>query len=420
MKNEKCETRPSTYTESSSESSLALANNSLVWGKARSEMLLDPDVTNLNTGSFGPLPRTVFDRVTELRKRLAEEPMDFLLRQAPPLLWQAREQLATYLSGDARRLVFTANVTAAINLVAASLRLASPGEILLTDHEYGAMQWCWERAAQRQGLSIRFVALPRVPDTPSEITRVVRAAMTPRTRLFFFSHICSPTGIVLPARQLCEAARRQGVLTVVDGAHAPAQIPVCLAEIPCDFYAGNCHKWLLAPTGSGFLHFGPDSMERVRPLQVSWGWRHGAVDVDERDEFGSTPRLRALEFEGTRDPCPWLSVPAAIEFQARLDEALIRKRILGLSDYVRERLGLGLGFEAVTPDHCDLKAAMTAFVLPLGVDPVQLRRSLWEEFRIEVPIIERPGHSLIRVSTHFYNNEEEIDRLYQALQTLLA
>src|SRR5262245_31751015 len=125
------------------------------WADARARMLLDPSVANLNTGSFGPLPRTVFERVTHLRHRLAEEPMDFLVRQAPPLLWQARERLAGFVGADPRRLAFTANVTAAVNLVAASLPLSSPGEILLTDHEYGSMHWCWERAAQRQGLTVR-------------------------------------------------------------------------------------------------------------------------------------------------------------------------------------------------------------------------------------------------------------------------
>src|SRR6516162_4416331 len=126
---------------------------SVLWSHARSQMLLDPGVANLNTGSFGPLPRVVFDRVTALRRRLAEEPMDFLIRQAPPLLWEARERLASFLGADPFRLAFTANVTASINTVAAALCLAAPGEVLLTDHEYGAMQWCWERAARRQGLT---------------------------------------------------------------------------------------------------------------------------------------------------------------------------------------------------------------------------------------------------------------------------
>src|SRR5262245_51632471 len=157
------------------------------WSQARAQMLLDPEIANLNTGSFGPLPRVVFDRVTALRHRLAEEPMDFLVRQAPPLLWEARRRLADFLGADPRRLAFTANVTAAVNTVAAGLRLAAPGEILLTDHEYGAMHWCWERAAQRQGLTLRTFALPAMARTPGEIADAFRAALSERTRVLFFS-----------------------------------------------------------------------------------------------------------------------------------------------------------------------------------------------------------------------------------------
>jgi isopenicillin-N epimerase len=331
-------------------------------------MLLDPAVANLNTGSFGPLSRPVFARVTELRRRLAEEPMDFLLRRLPPLLWEARARLAAYLGAEVRRLVFTANVTASINLVAASLRLAAPGEVLLTDHEYGSMHWCWERAAVRQGLSVRTFALPPLPGRPEEVVAAACAALTERTRLLFFSHVLSPTGMVLPARELCAEARRRGVLTVVDGAHAPGFVPLDLAEVGADFYGGNCHKWLLAPTGAGFLHLGPGNEDRLSPLQVSWGWRGEGRPADERDEYGSTPRLRRLEFEGTRDVCPWLAVPAAIDFQADLGPERIRARMRELAGYVRRRLGGDLGLAPATPDHPEMCGAMTAFRLPPGVD----------------------------------------------------
>ncbi len=198
-----------------------------MWSDARQQMMLDPTVINLNTGSFGPLPRCVFERVTALRVRQAEEPMDFLLRVLPPLLWQARTRLACFLGGRPERLVFTVNVSAAVNLVASSLRLASPGEILLTDHEYGAMVWCWERAAQRLGLTVRTFPLPIMPSAPEEIVDAFRTALSPRTRLAFFSHVLSPTGMVLPAKALCAEARKRGVLTVVDGAHAARDGAAC-------------------------------------------------------------------------------------------------------------------------------------------------------------------------------------------------
>jgi isopenicillin-N epimerase len=389
------------------------------WTAARNAMMLDPTVTMLNTGSFGPLPRVVFDRVTEIRWRLAAGPTDFFVRQLPPLLADARRRLADFVGADRQRLVFTENVTSAVNLVAASLRLAAPGEVLLTDHEYGAMHWCWERAAQRQGLTLGTFALPQLPVDPREVVDAACAAMTDRTRLLFFSHVLSPTGLVLPARELCAEARRRGVLTVVDGAHAPAFVAGLNVEaIGADFYGANCHKWLLAPTGSGFLYLGPGSFERVQPLQVSWGWRPDRSKFDEPDEFGSTPRLRYLEFEGTRDVCPWLAVPAAIDFQTGLGLDRIQGRIRELARYTRERLSGTAGLTLATPEDSRMYGAMTAFRVPPGCDPAELRTRLWER-RIEVPAMERPDRVLVRASTHFYNTESEIDTLADALEAIL-
>jgi isopenicillin-N epimerase len=361
----------------------------------------------------------VFEKVTALRRRLAEEPMDFLLRQTPPLLWQARERLAQFVGGVPHQLVFMANVSAAINLVASSLRLAAPGEILLTDHEYGAMHWCWERAAQRQGLTVRTFPLPPLPGDPEEIVAAARAAKSERTRLLFFSHVLSPTGMVLPARELCAEARRRGIVTVIDGAHAPAMIPLDLTALGCDFYGANCHKWLLAPTGTGFLYLGTRKEDRLQPLQVSWGYHFSRAGADERDDFGSTARLRAFEFEGTRDPCPWLTVPTAIDFQTSLGWERIHARRAELTAYVRECLTTELGLSLATPAHPALHGAMTAFALPKDVEAAELRRHLWERYRLEVPIIERPKGLLVRVSTWWFNTEEEVDLLTRALKELL-
>jgi isopenicillin-N epimerase len=271
-------------------------------------------------------------------------------------------------------------------------------------------------------LTLRTFALPLMAASPQEIVDATCTAMNERTRLLFFSHVLSPTGLVLPAAQLCAEARRRGVVTVVDGAHAPGFMPLNLDEIRADYYGANCHKWLLAPTGSGFLALGPGAWERVQPLQVSWGWRPQAGwagdRLDERDEFGSTPRLRFLEFEGTRDLCPWLAIPAAIDFQAEIGWERIHGRIDELTRYVRCRLAGLAGLELMTPDHSQMHGAMTAFRLPATVDPVAMRNGLWQA-RIEAPIVERPEGLLIRVSTHFYNTEEEVDRLEEVLAALL-
>jgi isopenicillin-N epimerase len=382
-------------------------------------MLLDPAVANLNTGSFGPLSRVVFERVTALRHRLAEEPMDFLIRRVPDLLWAARVALADFLHTTPQRLVFTTNVSASINLVASSLELAAPGEILLTDHEYGAMHWCWERAARRMGLTLRTFALPTRTEDPAAIVAAAEAAMTPRTRLFSFSHVLSPTGLVLPAKELCQLARRRGVMTVIDGAHAPVVVPLSLADLPCDFYGANAHKWMLAPTGTGFLWIRPGNEDRLQPLHVSWGYHTSARNLDERDEFGSTPRLRRLEFEGTRDICPWLVIPEAIGFQAALGFDRIRARHRELVAHVRRRFAPIVGLNPATPESAALSGPLMAYELAPGFDPVRLRKAIWDA-RFEMPVVERPDRLLIRTSTHFYNTEAEVDCLAEALPGMLA
>jgi isopenicillin-N epimerase len=382
-------------------------------------MLLDPQVANLNTGSFGPLSRPVFERVTQLRLQAAAEPTDFIVRRLPALLWEARQRLARFLGGEPTRLLFATNVSVAINMVAGGLTLPAPGEILLTDHEYGAMHWCWERAAARQGLTLRTFPLPVTAEEPGAIIESFVRAFTPRTRLLFFSHVLSPTGLVLPAREIAAEARRRGILTVIDGAHVPAMIPLELEAIDADFYGGNAHKWLLAPMGTGFLYLRHSSLDRLMPLMVSWGYHHDRRHSDEPDEFGSTPRLRALEFDGTRDFCPWLTVPAALDFQGGIGWERIRQRIAELTQYTRRRLTGYCGLQPHTPSAPALHGALTAFRLPDTTRPWhEIRQAFWQR-GVEIPIIERPGALLLRVSTHFYNTFAEIDLLASILPSAL-
>ena len=335
------------------------------------------------------------------------------------MLWEARKRLATFLGTEPRRLIFTLNVSTSINLVASGLTIPTPGEILLTDHEYGAMHWCWERAAQRQGLTLRTFPLPTMASNPAEIVAAAEAAMTPKTRLFFFSHVLSPTGLVLPAKELCGAARRRGIITVVDRAHAPAMLPLDVNAVGADFYGGNCHKWMLAASGCGFLVISAGNEDRLQPLEVSWGYHPNRNRPDEPDEFGTTPRVRFLEFTGTRDICPWLAIPETIDFQERIGWDKVRERIAELAAYARKRIG-GLGLPLATPAVAGMHGSLTAFDLPFrGADrAAALRKAIWQH-RIEIPIIERPDRLLIRVSTHFYNTTEEIDRLAEILPEAL-
>jgi isopenicillin-N epimerase len=233
---------------------------------------------------------------------------------------------------------------------------------------------------------------------PSAITDRLFASANERTRVVYVSHVTSSTGLVLPVEEIVTRARAQGLVTVVDGAHAPAQVPLDLATLGADFYSGNAHKWLGAPKGTGFLHVRPEHQERVNAAIVSWGYEEGAT-------FS-----QRIEQQGTRDPAAWLAVPDAIRFQAERDWDEVRDRCRRLAHEARRELCAVLGTEPLAPDT--MIAQMATVRLRHAADGLSDR--LFAHHRIEIPV-DGKERDLLRLSVAAYTTREEIDRLLAAL-----
>ncbi len=208
------------------------------------EFMLRPDVTFLNHGSFGACPRPVFETYQCWQRELELEPVEFLGRRVPGLLREARQVLAEYVGVQPGTLVFVPNATFGVNIVARSLELAPGDEVLGTDHEYGAAEHAWQFSCGKRGATYIRQPIPLPVSDASDVIDALWAGVTDRTRVIFLSHITSPTAIIFPIAEICRRARAAGIMTVIDGAHAPGQIPLDLAAIDPDFYTGNCHKWL--------------------------------------------------------------------------------------------------------------------------------------------------------------------------------
>jgi isopenicillin-N epimerase len=358
------------------------------------DFLLDPEVAYLNHGSFGACPRPVFGEYQRLQLELERGPTDFFNRRVSRWFWdggeqpgqlaEARAALAAFVGARAEDLVFVPNATSALNAVIRSLRLGPDDEVLTTAHEYGAIDRTW-----------KFVEANLVVCEPDELI----GRIGPRMRAVSISHITSPTALVLGVEDVCAAAREAGVLSIVDGAHAPGHVPLDLEAVGADIYAGNCHKWLCAPKGAGFLWARPEHQGWIEPLVISWGYRDEA-DFAERHGW-----------QGTRDPAAFLAVPKAIEVHATFD----LDGAAALADEAERRLSaLGLPRMPGRP-----APFMRAVELPPG-DPDELWKALYEEFRVEVPVYEWDGCRMLRVSVGPYNDETDIDRLVSALERLLV
>jgi isopenicillin-N epimerase len=378
----------------------------------RRHFLLREDIHFLNHGSFGACPAPVFAEYQRLQRELESEPVDFLdlRRSLPARLAEARAELAATLGADRDEIVFTANATTGINVVARSLGLGPGDEVLSCDHEYGAMDRTWRFLCARTDARYIRRGIPLPVDDPAEVVDAVWSGVTDRTRVLFLSHITSPTALVLPVEVLVARARERGILTVVDGAHVPGQIDLDLHALGADFYTGNCHKWLLAPKGAAFLYACREKQDLVEPLVVSWGW--------ESDDPGPNRFVDEQEWTGTRDPSAPLAVPAALDFMRRNDWPSVRKRCRALLLEARERLLDLPGLGPICPPDPWL-AQMATLLLP-DCDPALLCRRLREVYRVEIPVFEFAGRPCLRISIQAYNTAADIDALIAALRSELS
>jgi isopenicillin-N epimerase len=375
----------------------------------RSEFLLDPDIVFLNHGAFGACPRPVFEKYQWWQRELERQPVEFLGRRLNGLMETAREGLATYLNADADEIVYFSNVTSALNAVARSLPLEAGDEILTTDHEYGALERTWTFVAEHTGANIVVRDLKQPLGEPDDMVETVWAGVTPRTKVLFLSHVTSPTALIFPIAALIARAKARGIWTVIDGAHAPSQVPVDLHGLDVDFYGGNCHKWLSAPKGAGFLYARRDLQHLLEPLVISWGWRP--------TDPGKSRFVDEHERQATRDPAAYLAVPDAIAFQAERNWPQVRQECHELVRMARAGL-LELTDEPPLSGDDPRWFAQMVTVNVGACNADALKSRLWDEYRIEVPVGARRGTSL-RVSAQGYTTRADIEKLLDALRTLL-
>jgi len=382
----------------------------------RRHFLLDPSVCYLNHASFGAAPRPVFRAYQSWQRELERQPVEFLGRRYKDLMQAARQSLADYLGTDADNLVYTTNVTESLNIVAHSLNLGPGDEVLSTDHEYGALDSTWRFLAKERGYAYINQPIPVPLTSPPAFVAALWKGVTPRTRVIFLSHITSPTALIFPVEQVVRRARKAGMLTVVDGAHTPGQIPLQLTDLGADFYGGNLHKWLCAPKGAGFLYARPEVQHLLKPLVVSWGY--------EAETPGPSLFVDHHEWTGTRDVAAFLSVPAAIEFQCQHNWEMVRRACHELVREAHERI---CRLAPLCPPISEFGSGglqgglqMVSAPLPDDTDLTALKTRLYDDYHIEIPLILWNGRKLIRVSVQGYNTRRDVEMLVDALVRLVS
>ena len=370
--------------------------------------LLDPDITFLNHGSYGACSKPVFKEYQDWQQKLETQPVQFMTNQVYSAMEKSRESMSQFVGCDDEELVFFQNPTTAVTNVIYNLDLKPGDEVLMSNHEYGALVRAWKMWGEKTGVNIIQQDISMPVTIEENFIENFWTGVTDQTKVIFLSHITSSTALIFPIEKIIKLAKEQNILTIIDGAHVPAHIPLNIHELGCDFYTGACHKWLCAPKGSSFLFVKKEHQDWVKPVVVSWG----------KDGDDPTPSefIQNFQWQGTRDMSAFLTIPTAINFynkEIRPYQAACKKII---QDTYSEFPSV-LNTEPISAG-IEWLAQLVAHPLPKNI-PSNLKKRLWEEYQIEIPVFEWNGQEFVRVSIQVYNTQKDVDLLMSALRSLI-
>lgn len=377
----------------------------------RAAFLLKKDICFLNFGSFGACPKPVFDRYQQYQLELEQEPVQFITVTGPQYLETSRIALAEYLNCNHKDLVYVTNPSYAVNIVAKSLNLQAGDEILTTDLEYGACDKTWEYYCKKYGADYKKQPITFPIKSKEDFIAQFFKGASAKTKMVFISHLTSSTGLRLPVEEICAYAKEKGWLTFVDGAHGPGQVPVDLTNLQADIYTGACHKWMLTPKGSSFLYVKKEYQSLFDPLVISWGYDALFPSDSQFLDYHQT--------QGTRDFSAFLTVPAAIEFMQENNWADVSAACRKLTIDNALPLCKMLNAEPIAPLTEDFTLQLFSAEIKTTV-PEKLKAHLFEDYKIEVPVMRHGSKNYLRYSINAFNSQEDLDKLFAALKSIKA
>jgi isopenicillin-N epimerase len=382
----------------------------------KNQFYLNPTITYLNHGSFGACPKPVFEDYQKWQLELEQEPVKFIASSSSHYLKKSKQALSEFIHADMDDFVYVPNPSTAFNIIIKNLKLNAGDEILTTNHEYGAMDRTWNYYCKRSGAKYIQQPISLPLNSKEQFIEEFWKGLTKKTKIVFISQITSPTALIFPVKEICEKAKELGLLTIVDGAHVPAHIPLNLYELQADIYTGACHKWMLTPKGCSFLYVKKAFQNWFDPLVISWGYD---AEFPSHSQF-----LDYHEHQGTRDISAYLTVPKALEFlvennwqeKSKNCRDLIKETYLEFTDF--------LNTKPICKVHDDFLGQMCSIPIKSS-DILKLKEALYREYKIEIPVMKtllsfegNTNQQFIRISAQVYNTKEDMQILKKALEDI--
>lgn len=379
--------------------SLYDSNQDAYWTAIRNQFVIPKDEIYLNNGTVGssPLPvlKAVFDSYIDCEKLDETDPEDYPIWGYSS--WnQFRDPLAAFIGVTRDELALVRNATEGNSFMANGFDMKTGDEVLISDQEHPSGEGPWYLKAKRYGIVVKKYEIPKPVSDPAEILNRIHDAITPRTRVIFTSHISTVTGVIQPVKEICALARSKGIVSMIDGAHAPGMMRLSIKELGCDMYSASPHKWLQAPKGCGFLYVRDEMIDRLWSTVTTHGWDDTKIRAERFQHFGSSnvPILAGMN--------------AAINFCQQIGLDRIEKRHRELNDYMlaeMQKRGARLWTSSSPAMRCGIVSFSIAPVKIAGME-----RDLWKDHKIRV----RGGDPYkIRLSTPYYLQRAEVDRFLE-------
>jgi selenocysteine lyase/cysteine desulfurase len=374
-------------------------NEDAYWAEMRKQFLIPEDEIYLNNGTVGsspaPVLRAIFEGYTTTEKMDQQDPEDYPIWGYAA--WnEFRDPLAEFVGCHRDEIALLRNATEANSYIANGIDMKPGQEVLMTDQEHPGGVHPWNLKAKRYGIVVKQITLPRPVKDGAQVLNLFNDAITPRTRMIFFSHITTFSGVVLPAKEICALARSKGILSAVDGAHVPGMMRLGIRDIGCDMYSASPHKWLFATKGSGFLYVRDEVINRLWNTIVTEGW----------DE----PQLRAERFQrigSSNVPALW-GLRASLKMANDIGMEHIERRHRFLADYMLNEMKKRGAESWTSPDPALRCAIVTVNVPP--VPRMDLENWLWKTHKIRI----RGGEpNKLRLSTPYYLQKKDIEKFLE-------
>jgi selenocysteine lyase/cysteine desulfurase len=380
-----------------------VAADETYWREIQQAFTLDRTIINLNNGGCCPSPRVVHEALKRYLDVSNQAPVYHMWQILEPNIETVRRRLAAEFGCDPEELAITRNASEALQIAQLGIDLKKGDEVVTTNQDYGRMLDTWEQRVRRDGIKLTKISFPVPPTSMDDLANRLTGAITPSTKVLHFCHITNLTGQIFPVKRICDEARRRGIKTVVDGAHAFAHFPYKASDLGCDYYGTSLHKWLLAPIGTGFLYVRRENIPSLWPLTPASASK--ANDIRKFEEIGTHPAANHN------------AIAEAMTFHEGIGIERKAARLRYLRDRWATRLASNPNIRVLTNlDPAHSCAIGTVQIVKVPIAKVTAR--LWERWRIIATPIAHAEYEGARITPNVYTTLEEIDTFTSAMEEM--